>query len=228
MALASVIQTAQHFFSQGGIFMGFLLALSIAAGTVIILRIRALRESAVIPVAVAQEIETLEPGDNLDRLQSLIARYPSCLSRILATLLQHLTWPRNEAIEAVQTRARHEVTRMESGLMLLEIATGIAPLFGLLGTLTGLVSIFGAVGGDPTVVARGISEALNCTIAGLGVAVPCLASFSYFQRRVEKMSVEMESLIADLIAKCYAHGAVPSHEKVPRDPAVVLPPTRRK
>ncbi|CAN5825325.1 MotA/TolQ/ExbB proton channel family protein [soil metagenome] len=224
---ASAIQNVTKFFEQGGVFMGFLLVLSIAAGTVIILRILALRESAVIPTALAQEIETLEPGGNLDRLQALIARHPSALARILTTLIQHLSWPRSEAIDAVQTRARHEVTRLESGLMLLEIATGIAPLFGLLGTLTGLVGIFGAVGGDPTVVAKGISEALNCTIAGLAVSVPCLATFSYFQRRVEKLSIEMESLVADLIAKCYAHGAAPQLERVTREP-VVLPEMKRR
>lgn len=227
LPVASAIQNAMNFFEQGGIFMGFLLLLSIAAGTVIVLRVLALRESAVVPADLAQEIETLEPGGNLDRLQALIARHPSSLSRILTTLVQHLSWPRSEAIEAVQTRARHEVTRMESGLMLLEIGTGIAPLFGLLGTLTGLVHIFGSVGGDPTIVARGISEALNCTIAGLAVSVPCLATFSYFQRRVEKLSIEMESLVADLIAKCYAHGGAPQIEKAVREP-IVLPTSRRK
>jgi biopolymer transport protein ExbB len=129
-------------------------------------------------------------------------------------LLQHLAWSRAEAVEAVQTRARHEVARLESGLVILEITTGIAPLLGLLGTLSGLVGIFAGIGTDPVAVARGIAEALNTTIVGLAVAVPSLITFNYFQRRIEVMAVEMESLVTDLIVKCYPPGATPVVEAV--------------
>jgi len=211
---ASIIQGALDFFVQGGFFMAILLVVSIAAGTVIILRSAALRERSILPPALAEEIERLQPGDDLDKLERLISRHPSALARVLNTLLQHLTWSRAEAVEAVQTRARHEVSRLESGLVVLEITTGIAPLLGLLGTLSGLVGIFTAVGTDPVAVARGIAEALNTTIVGLGVAVPSLVTFNYFQRRIEVMAVEMESLVADLIIKCYPPGATPVMETI--------------
>ena len=211
---ASIIQGALDFFVQGGFFMAILLVVSIAAGTVIILRSAALRERSILPPALASEIERLQPGDDLDKLERLISRHPSALARVLNTLLQHLTWSRAEAVEAVQTRARHEVSRLESGLVVLEITTGIAPLLGLLGTLSGLVGIFTAVGTDPVAVARGIAQALNTTIVGLAVAVPSLITFNYFQRRIEVMAVEMESLVADLIVKCYPPGATPVVETV--------------
>jgi biopolymer transport protein ExbB len=211
---ASIIQGALDFFVQGGFFMAILLVVSIVAGTVIILRSAALRERSILPPALAEEIERLQPGDDLDKLERLISRHPSALARVLNTLLQHLTWSRAEAVEAVQTRARHEVARLESGLVVLEITTGIAPLLGLLGTLSGLVGIFTAVGTDPVAVARGIAQALNTTIVGLAVAVPSLITFNYFQRRIEVMAVEMESLVADLIVKCYPPGATPVVETV--------------
>jgi biopolymer transport protein ExbB len=50
-------------------------------------------------------------------------------------------------------------------------------------------------------VANGISEALNCTIVGLGVAVPNLIAYNYFTRRVEVVSIELESLTTDLMTK---------------------------
>jgi biopolymer transport protein ExbB len=212
--LASIIQGALEFFVKGGFFMAILLVVSIVAGTVIILRGAALRERSILPPALADEIERLQPGDDLDKLERLISRHPSALARVLNTLLQHLTWSRAEAVEAVQTRARHEVARLESGLVVLEITTGIAPLLGLLGTLSGLVGIFAAVGTDPVAVARGIAQALNTTIVGLAVAVPSLITFNYFQRRIEVMAVEMESLIADLIVKCYPPGATPVVETI--------------
>ncbi|MET0253539.1 MAG: MotA/TolQ/ExbB proton channel family protein [Terrimicrobiaceae bacterium] len=211
---ASILQAALDFFIKGGFFMLVLLVVSIAAGTVILLRGAALRERSILPPALAAEIERLQPGDDLDELEQLISRHPSALSRVLSTLLKHITWSRSEAVEAVQTRARHEVARLESGLVILEITTGIAPLLGLLGTLSGLVGIFTAIGTDPVAVARGIAEALNTTIVGLAVAVPSLVTFNYFQRRIEVMAVEMESLVADLIIKCYPPGATPVMETI--------------
>jgi biopolymer transport protein ExbB len=212
--LASVFQHALAFFINGGFFMFILLVVSVVAGTVIVLRGTALREKAILPPPLAAEIESLQPGDDLDKLERLIVRYPSSLGRVLSTLMKHLGWSRAEAVEAVQTKARHEVARLESGLIILEITTGIAPLLGLLGTLSGLVSIFASVGADPTAVARGIAEALNTTIVGLAVAVPSLITYNYFQRRIEIMAVEMESLIADLIVKCYPPGETPVVETV--------------
>jgi biopolymer transport protein ExbB len=211
---ASILQAAFDFFIKGGFFMLVLLVVSIVAGTVILLRGAALRERSILPPALAAEIERLQPGDDLDELEQLISRHPSAFSRVLSTLLKHITWSRSEAVEAVQTRARHEVAQLESGLVILEITTGIAPLLGLLGTLSGLVGIFTAIGTDPVAVARGIAEALNTTIVGLAVAVPSLVTFNYFQRRIEMMAVEMESLVADLIIKCYPPGATPVMETI--------------
>jgi biopolymer transport protein ExbB len=211
---ASIIQNTLSFFINGGFFMGILLVVSITAGTVIVLRGTALREKSIIPPALAAEIESLQPGDDLDKLERLIARYPSSLGRVLSILIRHLGWSRAEAVEAVQTKARHEVARLESGLVILEITTGIAPLLGLLGTLSGLVGIFAGIGTDPVAVARGIAEALNTTIVGLAVAVPSLITYNYFQRRIEVMAVEMESLVADLVVKCYPPGETPMVESV--------------
>jgi biopolymer transport protein ExbB len=101
------------------------------------------------------------------------------------------------------------VARLEKGLVFLEITTGVAPLLGLLGTLSGLVGVFANLGdtGDPTLVARGISEALNTTIMGLAVAAPSLIAYNYYMRKVEIMAVEMESLSGELMEKLYASAA---------------------
>jgi biopolymer transport protein ExbB len=199
---------AVMFFVNGGFFMVLLLALSVSAGTVILLRALALREKLVIPPELESALESVQPGDSMEGLAHAAQIHPSPLGRIITTCLAHLNWPRQENLEAVQVRARHEVVRMESGLALLEMTTGVAPLFGLLGTLSGLVTIFANLGGsggagDTVAVARGISEALNTTIVGLAVAAPSLIAHNYFQRKIETMSVTMEGLIADLLAKCY-------------------------
>ena len=209
MILATTLAQTADFFIKGGPFMGLLLILSVTSLTVILIRGRALRVAVVVPDAISDAVEKLAPNDRLDALERAIALNPSALGRILTTVIRHRTWPKTENLEAVQTRARHEFTRLEKGLVILEIATGTGPLLGLLGTLSGLVGIFAALGGsgDPVIVARGISEALNTTIVGLAVAVPSLIAYSYFLRRIEMMAVEMESLTADLLVKCYPLGA---------------------
>ena len=109
-----------------------------------------------------------------------------------------------------QPRARHEIVRLESGLFILEIIVGIAPLLGLLGAVSGLVSVFAAFGADagsqdPHGIAKGISEALSTTIVGLAIAIPSLIAYSYFSKKIESMAADMESLVADLLIKCYYH-----------------------
>jgi biopolymer transport protein ExbB len=157
----------------------------------------------IFPASQLRALSAMKAGDSPEPLQRALAAEPSPLSRVLQTVIQHRDWPRAEAIDAIQIRARHEISRLESGLVFLEITTGISPLLGLLGTLSGLVGIFGNIGahGDPQLVANGISEALNCTIIGLGVAVPTLVTYNYFTRRVEVVSIELESLTTDLMAK---------------------------
>jgi biopolymer transport protein ExbB len=201
-------QTMVTFFTKGGLFMWPLLLASIVTVATIILSALTLREKKVLPLVIESEIERLVPGGSAERLLRIVTDDQSSLARVVRVALHHLRWPRAENIESVQTRARRELVRLERGLIVLEVVTGIAPLIGLIGTVSGLVHVFSGLGlstgaSDTKAVALGISEALNCTIFGLSIAVPALISFSYFSKKVEVMSVEIESLVSDLIAKCY-------------------------
>jgi biopolymer transport protein ExbB len=197
-----------NFLNKGGLFMWPLLFCSIVTVATIVLAALTLRERKVLPLVIESEIERLTPGGSAERLVRIVNEDNSSLAGVVRTALQHLRWPRSENIESVQTRARRELVRLERGLIVLEVVTGIAPLIGLIGTVSGLVHVFSGLGlstgaSDTKAVALGISEALNCTIFGLSIAVPALIGFSYFSKKIEVMSVEMESLVSDLIAKCY-------------------------
>jgi biopolymer transport protein ExbB len=206
--MTEVFQTITGFFAKGGVFMWPLLACSIVSLTTIILRTLALREKNVLPLTIESEMERLAPGQSPERLARMVHHDSSSLARIVRVALAHLRWPRSENVDAVQTRARHEMVRLERGLVVLEVIIGIAPLIGLIGTVSGLVHVFASLGlssgaADAKRIALGISEALNCTVFGLGIAVPSLIAFVYFSKKVEVLSVEMESLVTDLLSKCY-------------------------
>ncbi|MEO6052552.1 MAG: MotA/TolQ/ExbB proton channel family protein [Chthoniobacterales bacterium] len=203
--LCSAFETVTQFFIKGGFFMFVLVVLSIITVAVAYLRGKVIQFKKVIPPEIEAEVERLTPDDSLDPLLRMAKENPSALSRLIITVIKHrdLGWEKEETVEAVQTKARNEVVKLEKGILVLEISTGIAPLLGLLGTLSGLVGVFTHIGGDPVGVARGISEAMNATIAGLVIAVASLIAFNYFSRKVEILAVTMESITSDLIAKCY-------------------------
>ena len=203
-----IVNIVLGFFAKGGLFMWPLLACSIVSVTIMILRGLALQQKKVMPPAIEEEIERLAPGESPERLSRLVHYDPSSLARITRVALQHLRGPRSENVEGVQTRARHEMVRLERGLIILEVIVGIAPLLGLIGAVSGLVHVFSHLGlssgaSDTRQIALGIAEALNATVFGLSIAVPTLIGFTYFSRKVEVMSVEMETLVVELINKLY-------------------------
>jgi biopolymer transport protein ExbB len=223
------VQTIMGFFVKGGLFMWPLLVCSIVSVTTIILRGIALREKNVMPLEIQNEIERLAPGESPERLSRIVHHDPSSLARIARVALQHLRGPRSENVEVVETRARHEMVRLEKGLIVLEVITGIAPLIGLIGAVSGLVHVFSHLGlssgaSDTRQIALGIAEALNATVFGLSIAVPTLIAFSYFSKKVEVMSVEMETLVVELISKCYYGRS--SREVMPaKSPPLAAEPT---
>src|SRR5438552_1342590 len=207
---AGIVDVVFGFFSRGGLFMWPLLICSIVSVTIMILRGFALRRKIVMPLVIESEIERMTPGESAERLSRLVYHDPSSLARMTRVALQHLRGPRSENVEVVQTRAHHEMVRLERGLIILELIVGIAPLLGLIGAVSGLVHVLshlglssGGGGSDTRQIALGIAEALNATVFGLSIAVPTLIGFTYFSRKVEVMSVEMETLVVELINKCY-------------------------
>ena len=104
-----------------------------------------------------------------------------------------------ESIEEAGRAAAHDLERF---LTALGTIASIAPLLGLLGTVIGMVEIFGAQtpsGGNPAVLAHGISVALYNTAFGLIVAIPSMIFYRFFRTRVEALVVEMEQQAIKLV-----------------------------
>ena len=128
------------------------------------------------------------------------------LARLTTAAIEHLEWAKPDNVEALQTRARHEVSQMERGLVVLEIITGIAPLLGLVGTVFGLIEIFGEMTSDQVDTAKfasGISLALYATLSGLSIAIPSLVAWSIYNKRVETFAIEMETLLDKFLRRQY-------------------------
>ena len=197
--------------------MFFLLALSILSITVIIYKARDLRRRFVLPEDAVNAIEnsptSLGSGD-ASALISQLRTSPSTLGRLGLIALAGDHADKDDASRAVEARAREEVVVLEAGVALLEVVITIAPLLGLLGTVSGLVNVFSNLGdtADNSAIAKGIAEALNTTIAGLAIAVPTVVAHSFFMKKIERMGVRLEILLGGLIASIYRAGGSPITE----------------
>ncbi len=140
-------------------------------------------------------------------LRRVCQQYTSPISRLLLLAVEHLDWPKAETTDALQTRARHELARLERGLVVLEIIVGIAPLLGLVGTIIGMMGVFGDVGkhgmDEAAKLAQGISLILRATLMGLLIAIPSLIFWSYYNKKIETIAVEMETLCDEFIRRQY-------------------------
>jgi biopolymer transport protein ExbB len=103
----------------------------------------------------------------------------------------------DEIEKAMESVALHELSKLEKGLWILATVANIAPLFGFLGTVTGMIASFEALAevglGNPQAVAGGISEALITTATGLMIALPVQAAYNYFNNRVSTFALDMET-----------------------------------
>ena len=196
-----------EFLSAGGPVAFFLAFTSIVGLAFIIERGLALRWKKVIPPEVEEAVNNFrKPGQASGVINACNAN-PSPISRLLLLAHEHSDWPKQDNAQAVETRARHEVIRLERGLVILEIIVGIGPLTGLVGTLHGLITLFASLGSagisDNAELAKGISIALNTTLMGLIVAIPSLIAWSYYNKRVEALAVEMESICEQFLRTEY-------------------------
>jgi biopolymer transport protein ExbB len=172
----------------------------------------ALRWNRVMPPVVESAAGACRSAGERPVLRRMCEQNPSPLSRLLLTAEEYLDLPKEENENALQTRARHEIVRLERGLVVLEIVVGIAPLMGLVGTIYGMMTLFRGLGQagltDNTVLASGISYILRFTMMGLLIAIPSLIAWSYYSKKVEMLAVEMETVCADFIRRQYQARAV--------------------
>jgi biopolymer transport protein ExbB len=184
-----------------------LIIASIVALALIFERLWSLRQATVAPAGMVDHVlaEFRQSGATPELLQRTASRGP--LGRILAAGLANVKAPRpvmKEAIEEVGRVVTHDLERFLPTLGTLAAA---APLLGLLGTVIGMIEIFGsqsASGSNPIQLARGISIALYNTALGLIVAIPSLMFYRYFRAKVDGLIVEMEQQAIKLVD--FAHG----------------------
>jgi biopolymer transport protein ExbB len=207
----SAAEASVEFLKKSGVFVYPLILCSIAGLTAIVYKMMALSRSRILPEGLVKALEESPRGDQ-QALAAQLNAGNSVIARLGSVAIREQGQPPVEISQAVEASAREEVVKMHSGIGLLDVVITVAPLLGLLGTASGLVVIFQGLGEttDHLAIARGIAEALNTTIFGLAIAVPCVIAHSYFTRRIETLTARMESVMTRFISVCSRHPKNPS------------------
>ena len=179
-----------------------LIIASVVALALIFERAWSLRQSIVAPPGMVDHVlvEFRHTGATQDLLARTAEQGP--LGRILAAGLANVKSPRPVMKEAIEDVGRVVTHDLERFLTTLGTIAAMAPLLGLFGTVVGMIEIFGSQtpqGGNPLVLAHGISIALYNTAFGLVVAVPSMIFYRHFRAKVDSLLIEMEIQAVKLV-----------------------------
>jgi biopolymer transport protein ExbB len=167
-----------------------------------------LQRARVIPRRLVKELEGLcnhQYGFDPREAFRVCQRYPSAAARVVRAMLLKVGRPQSELEHAVQEASEREAQRLYSNVRWLNLASGVTPLMGLMGTVWGMIRAFH----DTTQMAPGLNKAeylaegiylaLVTTLAGLAVAIPATILAHYFEGRVVKLFHQIDELLLNLM-----------------------------
>ncbi|MDY0211635.1 MAG: MotA/TolQ/ExbB proton channel family protein [Desulfuromonadaceae bacterium] len=180
----------------GGVIVWPILGIAVVALVLVGERIWFLSRQRYDSDAILAQIQPCIDAHQWEECEQLCQRWDVPLARVLAAGIPFVTRPREELENVLQEEILAEIPAQERFLSTLAVLAAIAPLLGLLGTVTGMIHTFELITfhgtGDPRMLSSGISEALVTTMFGLGVAIPLMLAHSLISRRVESHIAELE------------------------------------
>ncbi|MCH1495987.1 MAG: MotA/TolQ/ExbB proton channel family protein [Rubripirellula sp.] len=173
-----------------------LVALSVGAAYLLFDQVMTLRRGELIPDGVSETVRQALLTGRVAEADTACRRTPSVLSVVLLSGLSEIEFGWNQVEKAVEDSLFQQSSRLMRKVEYLSVIGNIAPMVGLLGTVTGMIFAFqqvattrGAAGaGD---LAEGIYQALVTTVGGLIVAIPSLAIYAVCRNRVDSMIAEI-------------------------------------
>lgn len=199
------METIASFFRDGGIFMYFILAVSVIGLAIMLERGFVLMfRYNVSGKALWDKISKFIQEGNIEKAKVLCNNSPVPLMKILYGGISASHGSEKEIQNAIDEVALEIIPTIDKRLSYLATLANIATLLGLLGTIQGLIQAFSAVGAaDPSqkaaLLAKGISVALYTTAFGLIVAIPILAMYTILQAKAHKIMDEIDEFSVKLI-----------------------------
>ncbi len=192
-----------QFVMKGGYLMYPIMICSVLTLAILFERLFALRRSRIIPDKFIIEVSDLVRQQRMEDALTQCRLNNSSIARVLMAGISRHNKSRQQVKEAIEDVGRLEAANLERFLTILGTIAGIAPLLGLLGTVTGMIKAFSVIShagiGNPQMLAGGISEALITTATGLTVAIPAFVFYKLLRSRVDKRILRMERVSIEIL-----------------------------
>jgi biopolymer transport protein ExbB len=180
-------------------------ALSFVSVYLMIEQFMTLRRNEVIPPTLGEEVRQLLSQGRFPEAEQLCRNRPSPLSFVLISGLSEVDFGWSSMEKAMEDAVSEQAAKLQRKVEYLSVIGNLAPMLGLLGTVTGMILAFqqvavsqGAAG--PAQLAEGIYSALATTVAGLVVAIPSLGVFAVIRNRIDQLIAEIAYLAQHVFA----------------------------
>lgn len=194
---------------SGGWFMLPLAGLLFLGTLLVFIYLLTIRRGAIVSDRYLDACEVLLRKRDFRELLAISNRRGEAVARIVQEMLAFAKDNPTAGIASIREIAETEGIRQVSSLnhritYLADVGT-IAPMVGLLGTVSGMIHSFGALAADiatskPMMLAHGVSEALVCTASGLLVGIFAFSFYSYFRGRVQRLTADLEAASTQIMA----------------------------
>ena len=191
------------FLETGGVLMIPIILGSIISLAIFIERLLYLRVKNIASDKIFNDLLPLVKEDKISEALTLVKHNnDEILSRILISVFTK--WDRSKDFlkELAEEKGKKEINKMERSIGVISVIAMISPLLGLLGTVTGMISVFKEFvqnQHDPSFMSSGISQALVTTAAGLIVAIPAVLGSKYLLSKSDSLVLELEEKLFELI-----------------------------
>jgi biopolymer transport protein ExbB len=182
------------------------LTLSFVFVALLVMNFLTLRREAIIPTALVEGFEAHLNEKRYQDAYDLAKSDDSFLGHVLAAGLGKLQSGYAQAVEAMQEVGEEESLKLEQRLSYIALVGTVAPMFGLLGTVDGMVASFQVIAKSttqpkPSELAQGISMALITTLVGLWLAIPAIIFFGVMRNRMTRLMLEVGVMSEGLMGR---------------------------
>lgn len=208
----------------GIVIMLALIASSLTAAYLVFDNALSLRKSELLPESLAQQVRAQLASGQIEGAAAAARSQPGLLGFVISHGLSEADGGWGEVEKAVEEALAEQAARLYRKVEYLSVIAGIAPMLGLLGTVTGMLMAFQEVAvsqgkAGAADLAEGIYQALVTTVVGLIIAIPSLGAFAIFRNRVDQLMAEAGYMLQ--------HALGPLKRRAARAPLAAPPPPPR-
>ena len=196
----------QQILQNGGVILWVLLGLSIVSlGTIIERTYCFIKNKSYVDPKFKKNMQDLLLEKKYEEAIELSRTEKGVVGKTITKFLIRycITGDYKNSDELLREVELEEMEILEKNTYILGIIAYTSPMLGLLGTVTGMIQAFGKIAisgtGDPNAIAGGISQALLTTAGGLIIAIPSIIAYNIFNKKIEKMGLEVEKIITFIV-----------------------------